>query len=532
MDIEEFRKAGYAAVDAICNYYEQLPKKPVKAEVEPGYLLEKLPSEAPVKGQPFEQITTSFQNDILPGRSSSFVTSRPPKPNELSGITHWQSPNFLAYFPSNSTFESMLADLYAASVSNPGFNWICSPACTELEQVVVDWAAKMLGLSSTFWTESKVGGGVIMGSASEAALTAAMAARERALRILSKDDKAAANEDIEISEDVRKKYGQKLVIYGSTQTHSVGAKAAILLGLPFRAVPVTAEDQYALRGDALRAAIETDVAAGLIPFLAIGTVGTTSSGAVDRIAEIGQVLKDYPTMFLHIDAAWAGVAYALPEYRDLLRLAEVNEYANSFSTNFHKWGLTTFDATLMFVKNRHDLTQTFDVTPLYLRSKEADAGKVIDYRNWQIPLGRRFRSLKLWFVLRSYGIEGFQQHLTRGIEQCQQLASIVGASPDFELVTEPVLALLVFRLVPGNSTQLSEETLNRLNQRLYDRLDARKDVFLTKTSLKTSNGHNVLCIRFAMGGVHTKFEHVEKSWEVVEEEGHNTIEEWKKEEGN
>ncbi|OWZ66171.1 hypothetical protein AYX15_02457 [Cryptococcus neoformans] len=514
MDIEEFRKAGYAAVDAICNYYEQLSQKPVKAEVEPGYLLEKLPSEAPVKGEPFEQITASFQSDILPG------------------ITHWQSPNFFAYFPSNSTFEGMLADLYTASVSNPGFNWICSPACTELEQVVVDWVAKIFGLSSSFWTNSKVGGGVIMGSASEAALTAAMAARERVLRILSKDDKAAANEDIEISDDVRQKYGQKLVIYGSTQTHSIGAKAAILLGLPFRAVPVTAEDQYALRGHALRAAIETDVAAGLIPFLAIGTVGTTSSGAVDRIAEIGQVLKDYPTMFLHIDAAWAGVAYALPEYRDQLRLAEVNEYANSVSVNLHKWGLTTFDATLMFVKDRHDLTRTFDVTPLYLRSKEADTGKVIDYRNWQIPLGRRFRSLKVWFILRSYGVEGFQRHLTRGIEQCQKLASIVRASPDFELVTEPVLALLVFRLVPEHTTQLSSETLNNLNKRLYNRLDARKDVFLTQTALKSSNGDNVICIRFAMGGVHTKFEHVQKTWEVVKEEGRNTIDEWKKEESN
>ncbi|WVR04512.1 hypothetical protein IAU60_001516 [Kwoniella sp. DSM 27419] len=520
MDIEEFRKAGYAAVDAICDYYSSLGERPVKAEVQPGYLIDKLPTEAPQVGEKFDLISQGFQNDILPG------------------ITHWQSPQFFAYFPANSTFECMLADLYSASVSNPGFNWICSPACTELEQVVVEWIAKMLGLSEHFWGSSGVGGGVIMGSASESAFTAAIAARERALRHLAVQAGAepAANGLIDVPDEIRYQYGQKLVVYGSTQTHSLGAKAALMLGLPFRAVAVSIEDGYALRGESLRRAIEKDVSAGLVPFLVFASVGTTSTGAVDRVGEIGTVLKDYPTAFLHVDAAWAGVAYALPDQREYLRLAEVNEYADSFCTNFHKWGLTTFDCSIFCVRDRKDLTQSFDVTPAFLRSKEADAGTVIDYRNWQIALGRRFRSLKVWFVLRSYGVQGFQKHLERGIDQCRQLEELVRSSANFELVTPPSLSLLVLRLRPHSTASghpqgqalLSDDMLNILNQRLHDHLNARYDVFLTQTVLHSTE-RNIFCIRFAMGGLHTTFEDVKKTWAVIVAEGEQVLKAWDEE---
>nr|XP_019047344.1 aromatic-L-amino-acid decarboxylase [Kwoniella bestiolae CBS 10118]OCF26274.1 aromatic-L-amino-acid decarboxylase [Kwoniella bestiolae CBS 10118] len=485
MDIEEFRKAGYAAIDSICDYYANISQVPVKAKVQPGYLIDQLPKEAPEDGQRFDEIQKDFGKLILPG------------------ITHWQSPSFFAYFPANSTFECMIADLYSSSVSNPGFNWICSPACTELEQVVVEWAARMLGLSKDFWGSSGIGGGVIMGSASDSAFTAAIAAREKALRRLS-----------------------KLVVYGSTQTHSLGAKAALMLGLPFRAIPVSIDDQYALRGEAVREAIEKDKKDGLVPFLVYATVGTTSTGAVDRIAEIGEVLKEYPTTFLHVDAAWAGVAYALPQYRESLRLQEVNEYADSFCTNFHKWGLTTFDCSIFCVKNRKDLTQALDVTPPFLRSKEADAGTVIDYRNWQPALGRRFRSIKLWFVLRSFGVNGFQKHLERGIEHCQRLTEIVSQSSKFEIITPPSLALLVFRLNPSSSGggKVDDDKLNLLNQKLHQRLDTRYDIFLTQTVLHSIE-RNVFCIRLAMGGVNTSFEDVQRAWEIIEEEGERVLSE-------
>ncbi|KAK1926326.1 putative aromatic-L-amino-acid decarboxylase [Papiliotrema laurentii] len=491
MDIEAFRKAGYAAVDSICDYYATLQDRPVKAEVLPGYLIDSLPHEAPAQGEDFSAIAKDFQDKILPG------------------ITHWQHGRFFAYFPSISTFESMLAELYSASVSNPGFNWICSPACTELEQVTMDWCARMLGLGDSFLLEKKQGGGVIMGSASESALTAAMAAREKALTYLSEKEGLSID-------DARQTYGQKLVIYGSTQTHSLGLKAAVLLGLTFRAVEVAEADKFALRGEALRKAIDRDAADGFVPFFVIATVGTTSTGAVDYIAEIGEVLKQYPTSFLHVDGAWAGVAYALPDRRDQLRLAELVEYADSFCTNMHKWGLVGFDCSLFFVRDRRNLTDAFDVTPPYLRSKEADSGAVIDYRNWQIALGRRFRSIKLWFVLRSYGTQGFQKHLETGIGQCERLALVIEESPIFELVTTPSLALLCFRLNPRKG--YSDEELDLLNQRLHTRLDVRSDVFLTQTVLKSVE-RKFYCLRFAMGGARTTWEDVEKTWEVVVEEG-------------
>lgn len=394
---------------------------------------------------------------------------------------------------------------------------------------MMDWMARLLGLSDSFLTSLKTGGGLILGSASESALTAAMAARERALRLLTQEldparSQAIRGSDVPVS--VRDQYGQKLVMYGSTQTHSLGAKAALLLGLQFRAIPVAEADGYTLRGENLRKGIEMDIAAGFIPFFVIASVGTTSSGAIDRIGEIGEVLKSYPTAFLHIDAAWAGVAYALPAHREELRLAELNNYADSICTNAHKWGLIGFDCSLFFIRNRTDLTEAFDVTPAFLRSKEGDSGAVVDYRNWQIALGRRFRSVKLWFVLRSYGADGFRKHLQRGIDHCQQLAAIVKASRGFELVTTPSLALLVFRLKPEPG-DFQDEVLNLLNQRLNDRLVARYDVFVTQTVLHSVE-REIFCIRFSMGGLNTTMNDVMTTWRVIEAQGEEVLSEWEK----
>nr|XP_019008651.1 uncharacterized protein I206_06333 [Kwoniella pini CBS 10737]OCF47432.1 hypothetical protein I206_06333 [Kwoniella pini CBS 10737] len=508
MDIEQFRKAaslnddvdiGYAAVDSICDYYTNLQNGtiPVKAKVQPGYLIDQLPTSAPENGQDFNEIQKDFNKLILPG------------------ITHWQSPSFFAYFPSNSTFECMIADILSSSVANPGFNWICSPACTELEQVVVEWTAKLLGLDKMFWGSSGIGGGVIMGSASDSAFTAGIAAREKALRYLSVENGVKPSD---------------YVIYGSTQTHSLAAKTAVMLGLPFRAVPVSIEDNYSLTGQNLKEIIDKDISNGLIPFLIYATVGTTSTGAIDKIEEIGNLIKKkYPKTFLHVDAAWAGVAYALPNYRKNLKLNEVNEFANSFCTNFHKWGLTTFDCSIFCIKDRKDLTKALDVTPSYLRSKESDQGIVIDYRNWQPALGRRFRSIKLWFVLRSFGIKGFQEHLLRGIDHCQQLEKIIKESSNFEIVTPPSLTLIVFRLNPISSKediQLDDDELNLMNQDLFKALDLRCDIFLTQTMLH-SKERNMYVIRIAMGGVHTKFSDVEEAWRIVEEEGQKILVKWK-----
>ncbi|KAF8602719.1 hypothetical protein BDV93DRAFT_533368 [Ceratobasidium sp. AG-I] len=520
MDVEQFRRAAYAAVDSICDYHQSLDQLPVVAQVEPGYLGKALPNEAPQKGEEFDAIARDYKQFIMPG------------------ITHWQHPSFFAYFPTANTFEGILADMLASSVSNPGFNWACSPACTELEAIVMDWAAKLFGLDPTFHVESGAGGGVILTTASDSALTAIIAARSRYTR---------AHPDVQLD---------SLVVYGTTQTHSLGAKAALVLGLQFRAIEVFAEDQYALRGNSLINAMEEDRKAGRHPFVIIATVGTTSSGAIDNVAQIGKVVRDHPDLWLHIDAAWAGVALACPEFREVSYLGAINEYAHSFCTNFHKWGLVNFDCSTLWVRERTLLTDALDVTPEFLRTKHGDTGTVIDYRNWQIALGRRFRSLKLWFVLRSFGIEGFQAHIRKGVELSKLFSSLVEQSSLFELVVPPSFALTVFRLVPPTTlptpiattpnpdhpistqeTDLSPETTtatasstlksahskaNALNRAFYARISARKTLLLTQTDLS-----GTFCIRFAVGAVRTEEKHIREAVDVLTEEAQATLDEWR-----
>ncbi|TFK23692.1 aromatic-L-amino-acid decarboxylase [Coprinopsis marcescibilis] len=487
MDIEQFRKAGYQAIDNICDYFYSLGDKPLVSPVEPGYLSKLVPSSAPDAGEDFDQISDDFKELILPG------------------ITPWQHPSFFAYFPTSCTFEGILGDLYSSSVSNPGFNWSASPACTELEVIVMDWAAKLFGLSPAFYNTSEVGGGVIQTTASDSVLVAVVAARSRY-------QKAHPNTRIE-----------ELVVYTTTQTHALGKKAALILGLQIRVLEVSSDDEFGLRGDNLRSSLEKDKQAGLKPFIFIATVGSTSSGAIDNLQEIGQTLDNYPNIWLHVDAAWAGVALSCPEYREPLRLADINEYATSFCTNFHKWGLVNFDCSGFWVRDRKLLTEALDVTPLYLRTKEGDAGTVIDYRNWQLPLGRRFRALKVWFVLRSYGVSGFQKHIRECIDKNKTFIGLVINSKYFKLVTEPSLALTVFRLLPGKeSTQAqTTERLNELNQIFFDLISSRKDLMLTKTSL---NGE--VCIRFVVGSSRTTLDHVIRAYNILEEEANKALQLW------
>ncbi|KAH7883152.1 pyridoxal phosphate-dependent transferase [Phlebopus sp. FC_14] len=486
MDIEQFRRAGYKAIDHICDYYYSLQNKPVASQVEPGYLKKVLPPAAPITGEDFDLITDDYQKYIVPG------------------LTHWQHPAFFAYFPTASTFEAILGDLYANGIGpNPGFNWSASPACTELEAIVMDWAANLFGLDKTFYNASEIGGGVIQTTASDSALVAVVAARSRYLR-----------QNPGVSSD-------KLVLYTTTQTHSLGKKAGLILGVNVRALEVTSQDDFALRGERLRQAIAEDASAGLHPFILIATIGTTSSGAIDRLGELGEITAQHQSLWLHVDAAWAGVSLACPEYRELCLLEDVNKYADSFCTNFHKWGLVNFDCSAFWARDRKNLTDALDVTPEFLRSKHGDAGTVIDYRNWHLGLGRRFRSLKLWFVLRSFGVEGFQRYIRQAIKQNDVFVSLVRRSSDLKLVTTPCLALSVFRLEPPVAEMLSLAQMNSLNRSFYARLSARSDIALTQTDL---NG--VICIRMAIGAERTSEEHIKRAFEVLCEEAKVTIEAW------
>ncbi|CAE6465707.1 unnamed protein product [Rhizoctonia solani] len=418
----------------------------------------------------------------------------------MPGMTHWQHPSFFAYFPVANTFESVLADMFAGSVTNPGFNWACSPACTELEMLVMDWAAKLFGLDPTFYIESKSGGGVLLTTASDSALTAIVAARSRYTK---------SHPGVPLD---------KLVIYGTSQTHSLGAKAALILGLQFRAIEVYAKDNYALN------------------------------------------LINHPDIWLHIDAAWAGVALACPEFREMSHLSAINEYAHSFCTNFHKWGLVNFDCSTLWVRERTLLTDALDVTPEFLRTKQADTGAVIDYRNWHLALGRRFRSLKVWFVLRSFGVEGFQAHIRKGVELAKAFEALVENSSLFEMVAPRSFGLVVFRLCvptefptpsattptevsgpsqekelvsgasPDTATtearlrQLIPSKINALNRAFYARISARKSILLTQTDLT-----GTFCIRMAVGTMKTEEKHIREAFDLLVEEAHATLREWKDE---
>ncbi|KAK2463954.1 hypothetical protein APHAL10511_004005 [Amanita phalloides] len=490
MNIEQFRKAGYQAIDRICDYYYSLEERSVVFQVQPGYLIRSLPSCVPEEGEDFQMIADDYQKLIIPG------------------LVHWQHPSFFAYFPAGCTFEGILADLYSSSVCNPGFNWSASPACTELEVVVMDWAAQLFGLSSAFLHSSGVGGGVIQTSASDSCLVAVTAARSR----YQTEHPNCKMED--------------LVIYTTTQTHSIGLKAGLILGLEVRALEVRSEDRFSLRGETLRTALVIDEKLGRKPFILIANIGTTSSGAVDNFAEIRDVLKDYPSLWLHIDAAWAGCALSCPEYREMYYLNEVNEVATSLCTNFHKWGLTNFDISALWVKNRKLLTTALDVTPPYLRTKYSSTGPgaVVEFKNWQLGLGRRFRSLKLWFVLRSFGAEGFRKHIRESVGLNERFAELVRHSDILELVTDPCLALSVFRLNPANNlgATFSLAELNKLNRIFYDRISARRDILLTHTVL---NG--IACIRFTVSAYRTRERHVEKAFKLLQDEGHIAINAWK-----
>ncbi|OAX35426.1 hypothetical protein K503DRAFT_370304 [Rhizopogon vinicolor AM-OR11-026] len=485
MDIGQFRRAGYQAIDRICDYYISLRDMSVTSQVEPGYLRKLLPASAPTVGEDFQLIADDYLKYILPG------------------LTHWQHPSFFAYCPASCSFESILGEIYASSMSNPGFSWSVGPACTELEAVVMDWSAQILGLDKSFCNTTEVGGGVIQATACDAALVATVAARSRYIH---------EHPQVPL---------EKLILYTTTQTHSLGEKTGLILGLKVRALQVTEEDEFALRGETLEMALKEDVHVGLHPFILIATLGTTSSGAVDRLDEIGDVVKSHPFLWLHVDAAWAGVALVCPEYREVCQLPAINSYADSFCTNFHKWGLIQLDASCLWVRQRKHLTDALDVTPEFLRSKCGDAGTAIDYRNWNIGLSRRFRSLKFWFVLRARGIEGFQKHITNCIKLNTQFAQGIRESDQFSFVAKPFLALTVFRLAPQSLSHLTTSELNGLNRAFYARLAARDDIAMTQTEL---NG--VFCVRMSIGAERTVEGDIDRALAVIAEEGRIALQEW------
>lgn len=386
-----------------------------------------------------------------------------------------QSPNFMAFFPASSSFPGMLGELYSAAFTAPAFNWICSPAVTELETVVLDWLAKLLNLPDCYLSTSH-GGGVIQGSASEAIVTVMVAARDKYLR-----ETTSHLSGIELEDAIANKRG-RMVALGSDASHSSTQKAAQIAGVRFRSITVTTETNFALTGAALAEALEQCKAQKLEPFFLTTTLGTTSTCAVDDFGSIASTLSKYAPpdvpgeMWVHVDAAYAGAALVCPEYH---HLTEPFKHFHSFDMNMHKWLLTNFDASCLYVKKRKDLIDALSIMPSYLRNEFSESGLVTDYRDWQIPLGRRFRSLKIWFVLRTYGIKGLQAHIRKTLKLGETFAGLLETRKDlFEIITGPSFALTVFNIVPKVS---GKEEQDKITKDVYELVNKRGEIYITSS---------------------------------------------------
>jgi aromatic-L-amino-acid/L-tryptophan decarboxylase len=465
MTPDEFRRYGHAVVDWIADYQSRIESFPVLSQVKPGEIGASLPKTPPAQGEAFDAILKDVERVILPG------------------VTHWQSPNFFAYFPCNASGPGILGDLLSSGFGVQGMLWSTSPACTELETQVMDWLVAMLDLPKKFLSTSS-GGGVIQDTASSAALCALLAGRERATHCSS--NKKGAN--------------GRLVAYVSTQTHSSLEKAAMISGIGtdnLRHIEV--DENFAMRPDALARQIEADKQAGLTPCFVCSTLGTTSSNAMDPIREIGEICRER-NIWLHVDAAMSGTAMLCPEFRHLQNGVE---RADSYNFNPHKWMFTNFDCNCFWVADRKALIQTLSILPEYLRNQASESGAVIDYRDWHIQLGRRFRSLKLWFVIRHYGVEGLQHHIREHVRLAQEFAEWIRNDDRFELPAAVPLNLVCFRHKSGDAA----------NQKIMDHLNRSGDLFLTHTKL---NGK--LTLRLCVGQTNTKRRHVERAWRRIREE--------------
>jgi aromatic-L-amino-acid decarboxylase len=464
MTSAEFRRHGHAVIDWIADYYERVESFPVFSQVAPGDIRAALPKRPPEQGEPFDHVLRDLDATIMPG------------------ITHWQHPSFFGYFPANSSGPGILGDLLASGLGVQGMLWATSPAATELETHVLDWLADLLDLPDRFRSDGP-GGGVIQHTASDAVLVALLAALHRA------SGGATARAGVSAG---------RFAVYASDQAHSSVEKACRIAGLGADALRKLAVDPHTLaaRPDDLRRQLDDDRAAGSNPVLVVATVGTTGTGAVDPVRELAAITHDAGA-WLHVDAAWAGVAAVAPEFR---WLNDGLDGADSYATNPHKWLLTNFDCDALWVADRAPLLGALSILPEYLRNAATESGAVIDYRDWHVPLGRRFRALKLWAVIRWYGAEGLRDHVRRHVALAQDFAAKVASDERFEIATPHPLALVTFRLKAGDDATLA----------LMRRVNDSGAAYLTHTS---ANGRATL--RLAIGAPLTEQRHVDAVWRAL-----------------
>ncbi|MFN3285459.1 MAG: pyridoxal phosphate-dependent decarboxylase family protein [bacterium] len=462
----QFASAAAQVVDWIQGYFEDAERYPVLSRAQPGQLRSLLPGSPPLEPEPFEAVWEDFQRVVLPA------------------VTHWNHPAFFAYFAITGSAPGVLGEMLSAALNVNGMLWRTCPAATELEQVVLDWLRQMLGLPEQF--------GVIMDTASVATLCAVAAARE-ALGLEIRTRGMAGRPDL-----------PRLRLYTSEQAHSSVEKAALVLGLGQEGVrKVPTDEDYRMRPDALEDAIREDVRAGWRPVCVVATVGTTSTTSVDPVDEIAGVCERYG-VWLHVDAAYGGAAAILPEMRWVLRGCE---RADSFLVNPHKWLFTPIDCTAFYTRRPDVLRGAFSLVPAYLQTPVADAVNFMDYG---IQLGRRFRALKLWMVIRMFGVRGLQEALRGHLQLARQFADWVDASEEFERVAPVPFSTVCFRhRAPG----LTPEEANRFNERLLEAVNATGEAYLSHTVLR---GQYVL--RLAVGNLRTQLRHVRRCWELLQQQ--------------
>jgi aromatic-L-amino-acid decarboxylase len=457
MTPKEFRQHGHAVVDWVADYMEQVGDYPIVPAVGPGEIRAMLPAEAPEQAEPFADILRDVDEIVMPG------------------ITHWQSPGWFAYFPANASPAAILGELVSAGLGVQGMLWATSPACTELETVVLDWLVDLLDLPQT-WKTTGPGGGVIQMSASDSTHTAFVVARERARERGSVE---------------------QMVVYASAQAHSSIEKGARVAGYGHVRL-IDVNEEYALRPEALLEAIEADLAAGLIPAAVVSAIGTTGTTAVDPVRSVGEIARRHG-LWHHVDAAYAGTAMICPEFRHHQDGLEV---VDSFTFNPHKWMFTNFDCSAFYVADRAPLLETLSILAPYLRNRASDSGEVIDYRDWHVSMGRRFRALKLWFVLRSYGAEGIRHHIREHVRLARELAARLDEDNRFELIAPVPFALVCFRHVAGDAT----------TDALAAGINDSGDVYLTPSHIG-----GMSFIRISVGQTRTDGRHVARLWELIDE---------------
>ncbi len=471
MTPEEFRAHGKQVVDRIADYMADIESYPVRSRARPGEVRAVLPERPPEDGEPFGDVLRDLDEVILPG------------------LTHWQHPRFFGYFPANASGPAILGDLLSSGLGVQGMIWQAAPACTELETVVVDWLAGLLGLPAHFRTDAR-GGGVIQDSASAATLVALLAALHRA----------------GAGTALRKGRGTAFTVYASSQTHSSLEKAARMAGVGADQVRVVDGDPSsgpAMDPERLRTRIAADVADGAVPAMVCATIGTTSTTGIDPVRAVGAVCEEHG-VWLHVDAAYAGTAAVCPELRWIND--GVAEHADSYVTDPHKWLLTNFDCSVLWVADRAPLVEALSVLPEYLRNEASDSGEVIDYRDWQVPLGRRFRALKLWAVIRWYGAAGLREHIRTGVRLAQELASLAGDHPGFTVLEPHPFGLVCLRPEFPGSVRAAEEA----TWRMLERLNESGELYLTHTK---AGGRTVL--RVAIGAPSTERHHVLRAWDLL-----------------